>query len=68
MKAMITKVSTGWKLDEVKDFNTLQELINFQKEVSQPIIIDNHNEWFDKEYGIKENIDFDIEIYDDYRE
>lgn len=70
MKALVTKTSNWYSSGGiVKEFNTLQELLNFQKQVIHPIIIDEHNDCFDKKFGIKtEDIDFDIEIYDNWRE
>lgn len=43
----------------LKEFNTLQDLLNFKNEVKTPVIISNSQ---------MQGIDFTIEIYDDYRE
>ena len=48
------------------ELNTLEDLLNFQSEVSEDIIISNLNDSFKeiKDTGVK----YCIEIYDDYRE
>lgn len=66
MKAEIYKTST-WYIDWktiIKDFNTLEEFINFCKETGDSIIIsipkktDCNSDW----------CDMTLEIYDDWRE
>lgn len=56
MKFKLTK-SSDWNFKEDKEFNTLEELINWIKEINQEVIISlNH---------LGEDV---IEIYDTYRE
>ena len=50
----------------VIELNTLEDLLNFQNEIGEEIVIGNLNDSFgeNKDTGIKHY----IEIYDDYRE
>lgn len=58
MKARITR-SSDWSMNyEYKEFKTLEELLEYRKEVRHALIIS----------GPSESYDFAIEIYDDYRE
>lgn len=59
MKMNIIKTS-DWDYKDTKDFSSLQELLNFIKEVRTPCILtqpDFRNDW-----------EWELEIYDDYRE
>lgn len=48
------------------ELNTLEDLLNFQSEVSEDIIISNLNDFFKEIKDI--DVKYCIEIYDDYRE
>jgi len=58
MKFLIKRTSD---LEEThKEINTLEELLEFMKEIDNPLILFDCNEKGEKEYI--------LEIYDDYRE
>ena len=59
MKFNIYKTSNS-NFKQKKDFKTLKELIDFEKEIKYPLIIR-------KDY-LDDSNRFAIEIYDDYRE
>lgn len=61
MKAVIRKAS-DWKYGEIKEFNTLEELLDFQEKAENPIIISRENVF------LTGDIPYDIMIYDDYIE
>lgn len=64
MRAKITRTS-DWQIDpEYKEFNALEEVLAFAKEVGEELII-KANPF---KYKNDEPHDFSIEIYDDYRE
>ena len=80
MKFLVTRTSDD-SLGKVKTINTLEELLNFMREQKQPLIIMNN--FFYKEDAakiadtyeitIQQAIQlcasqYEIEIYDDYRE
>lgn len=79
MKFVITRTSSDSYLD-VKNFSTIEELINFMNKEQQPLIIErnfafnedieNIQEWCS--HGVNPHeivtIPYSIEIYDDYRE
>lgn len=62
MKAFITKAS-DYDHEEVKEFNTLMDLLNYVKK-NGSIIVSKAHSWDKERYGA----DFDIVIYDDYIE
>lgn len=67
MKAFIYRTSdSDFNAKNVRDFNSLEELLEFQKETGEYIIIKELDYWLNEWKG--EKPDFEIEIYDDYRE
>lgn len=74
MKFLIT-YTTSWGYHEIKEINTLEELIDFQKEKNENIILEETDKWDIDEYNRKhedkikkEDIAGTLEIYDGYRE
>ncbi len=67
MRAFIYRTSDfNFNTKNVRDFNSLEELLEFQKETGEYIIIKESDCWPNEWKG--EMPDFEIEIYDDYRE
>ena len=79
MKFVISRTSSD-SFFEVKNFSTVEEIINFMNENNNPLIIQenfwyqeedikNMEEWFPN-VNVKElvTIPYGIEIYDEYRE
>lgn len=68
MKFVITRTSSDKAYESIKNFETVDQLIKFKKQVKQSLIITNN--FFYKENDIPEisDIPYEIEIYDDYRE
>ena len=79
MKFVISRTSSD-SVFEVKDFITIEEIIDFMNENNNPLIIQKSN-WYQEEdienmekwypnVNVKEliTIPYEIEIYDDYRE
>lgn len=64
---IVTHYKTGEYEDDiwVKEFKSIEELIAFRNRCGEDLIIST---WHDKEEGEKYGYDFDIEIYDTYRE
>lgn len=67
MKFVITRVTSGY--DGVKNFSTIEELVNFMEEVGESLILKD-NFWFNEDIENEElrTIPYEIEIYDDYIE
>ena len=79
MKFTISRTSSD-SVFEVKEFTTIEEIINFINENGNPVIIQKSN-WYQEEdienlekwyphVNVKElvTIPYEIEIYDDFRE
>lgn len=68
MKFVITRTSSDKAYESIKNFETVDQLIKFKKQVEHSLIITNN--FFYKENDIPEisDIPYEIEIYDDYRE
>ena len=47
------------------EINSIKELLNFKKDIEEPIIIDSLNSYI-KQY-LPEEVNYSIEIYDTYR-
>lgn len=48
------------------EISSIEELLNFKKDIEEPIIIDSLNSYI-KQY-LPEEVNYSIEIYDTYRE
>lgn len=64
-QAFVTRTSEFYGKPELKEFNSLEELLDFQKQIGEPIIIDNDMEHYRNKWGCA---DFTVEIYDNFRE
>ena len=67
MKARVIKVNSDWD-STIMTFNTLQELIDFQKSCNHEIIIEARKFEMSTLAKGSEQCDFVLEVYDDYRE
>lgn len=65
MKVLIT-YSSSWKEnameDRTEEINTLEDLLNLMKKEGNDLIISPKQSW------TKEDVDFEIEVYNGYRE
>ena len=68
MKFVITRTSSDKSYESIKNFETIDQLMKFRKQVKHDLVITNN--FFYKENDIPEisDIPYEIEIYDDYRE
>lgn len=68
MKFIIQRVSSDKPYESIKNFETIDQLMKFRKQVKNDLIITSN--FFYKENDIPEiaDIPYAIEIYDDYRE
>ena len=68
MKFVIKRTSSNEPYDDIKNFETIDQLLKFRKQVKHDLIITNN--FFYKENFVPEiaDIQYEIEIYDDYRE
>ena len=68
MKFVIKRTSSNEPYDDIKNFETIDQLLKFRKQVKHDLIITNN--FFYKENFVPEiaDIPYEIEIYDDYRE
>lgn len=68
MKFIIKRTSSNEPYDDIKNFETIDQLLKFKKQVKHDLIITNN--FFYKENFVPEiaDIPYEIEIYDDYRE
>jgi len=68
MKFVITRTSSDKAYESIKNFETVDQLIKFKKQVKHDLVITSN--FFYKENDIPEisDIPYEIEIYDDYRE
>lgn len=64
MKALISYTSSyhGDERIRVDDINTIDDLLNLMKKEGNELIISDKDKWCEP------NIDFQIEVYDGYRE
>lgn len=67
MKFVVTRASS--EQHTIKNFSTIEELVNFMEEVGDSLILQN-NFWFNENIEDEElkTIPYEIEIYDDYIE
>jgi hypothetical protein len=68
MKFVITRTSSDKSYESIKNFETIDQLMKFRKQVKHDLVITSN--FFYKENDIPEisDIPYEIEIYDDYRE
>lgn len=68
MEFVIKRTSSNEPYDDIKNFETIDQLLKFKKQVKHDLIITNN--FFYKENFVPEiaDIPYEIEIYDDYRE
>ena len=66
MKFWIDKTS-DYKYCQVKEFNTLQDLLDFMEECGEDIIL-SINMNYGRNNSLNSEYKYRIEIYDDYRE
>lgn len=68
MEFVIKRTSSNEPYDDIKNFETIDQLLKFKKQVKHDLIIANN--FFYKENFVPEiaDIPYEIEIYDDYRE
>lgn len=68
MKFVIKRISSNEPYDDIKNFETIDQLLKFKKQVKHDLIITNN--FFYKENFVPEiaDIPYEIEIYDGYRE
>ena len=68
MKFVITKTSSDKPYVSIRNFETIDQLMKFKKQVKHDLVITSN--FFYKENDIPEiaDIPYAIEIYDDYRE
>jgi hypothetical protein len=68
MKFVIKRTSSNEPYDDIKNFETIDQLLKFRKQVKHDLIITNN--FFYKENFVPEiaDIQYEIEIYDAYRE
>lgn len=68
MKFVIKRTSSNEPYDDIKNFETIDQLLKFRKQVKHDLIITSN--FFYKENFVPEiaDIPYEIEIYDDYRE
>lgn len=68
MKFVITKTSSDKTYESIRNFETIDQLMKFRKQVKHNLIITDN--FFYKETFVPEiaDIPYEIEIYDDYRE
>ena len=64
MKSLITKTS-DWKYKEVREINSIDDIINIYRKLVITKIDDNYLEIIGEKY---KDCDIEIEIYDDWRE
>lgn len=68
MKFVITKTSSDKPYESIKNFETIDQLMKFKKQVKNELVITDN--FYYKQSFVSEiaNIPYAIEIYDDYRE
>lgn len=68
MKFVITRVSSDKAYESIKNFETVDQLIKFKKQVEHSLIITNNLFYEGNDIPEISDIPYEIEIYDDYRE
>lgn len=67
MKFIIQRVSSDKPYESIKNFETIDQLMKFRKQVKHDLIITD-NFFFKEDIPEIADIPYAIEIYDDYRE